>query len=89
MLYTAMGRYAEAEPLYIRAVELLRETDQDRLFYANLLNNLAELYRVMDRNAEAEPLFKEALAILRTALGERHPAYATTLNNLAELYRSM
>ena len=85
-----MGRHAEAEPLYERAMEIRRTALGERHpDYANSLNNLAALYDAMGRHAEAEPLYQQAMEIYRTALGERHPAYADSLNNLAGLYRAM
>ena len=89
-LYDAMGRHAEAEPLYKQAMEIRRTALGERHpDYATSLNNLAVLYYAMGRHAEAEPLYKQAMEIRRTALGERHPDYATSLNNLAELYQAM
>ena len=83
------GQYAEAEPLYKRAMEVTRtalgEVHPD---YASSMNNLGELYYAMGRHAEAEPLFKQVMEIRRTALGEVHPHYASSLNNLAGLYSS-
>jgi tetratricopeptide (TPR) repeat protein len=84
------GQYAEAEPLYQRAMEIRRtalgETHPD---YATSLNNLAGLYRAMGRHAEAGPLYRRAMEIRHAALGEGHPDYATSLNGLARLYRDM
>ena len=81
VLYYAMGRHAEAEPLYKQAMEIRRTALGERHpDYANSLNNLALLYNAMGRHAEAEPLYKQAMEIRRTALGERHP----DLRHLAE-----
>ena len=86
----AMGRHAEAEPLYEQAIEVRRTALGERHpDYATSLDSLAELYRAMGHHAEAEPLYKQAMEIRRTALGERHPDIATSLNNLAGLYGAM
>ena len=54
----AMGRHAEAEPLYLQAMEIRRIALGERHpDYATSLNNLAALYRAMGRHAEAEPLY--------------------------------
>ena len=87
-LYHLQGRYLEAEPLYLQALELRRlllgENHPD---VANSLNNLAGLYDSQGRYAEAEPLYLQALELWRSLLGESHPHVATSLNNLALLYR--
>jgi predicted HTH transcriptional regulator/tetratricopeptide (TPR) repeat protein len=83
-LYRTQGRYAEAEPLYLEAMEMCRlEPD-----VASSLNNLAEFYRAQGKYEEAEPLYLEAMGIYRRLLGEEHPDIASSLNNLAELYRA-
>ena len=91
VLYEAMGRHAEAEPLYRQAMEICRQVlGEQHPDYATSLNNLAGLYD--DRwasYAEAEPLYRQAMEISRQALGEQHPDYATSLNNLAVLYQAM
>ncbi len=63
LLYVTTGRYAEAEPLYTRALaideKLYGKGHQD---VARDLNGLALLYETTGRYAEAEPLYKRALA---------------------------
>ena len=88
-LYRDQGRYAEAEPLYKRALAIREKAlGPDHPDVGTSLNNLAELYRAQGRYAEAEPLYKRALAIREKALGPDHPDVGTALNNLAELYRA-
>ena len=85
-LYQA-GRYAEAEPLLLQTLEIVREQLGDRHpSVATSLNNLAVLYETQGRYGEAEPLYQQALEISREQLGDRHPHVATSLNNLAVLY---
>ena len=89
LVYTRMGRYAEAEPLYKRSLEI----DEAALgpkhpSVATTLNNLALLYARQGRYADAEPLYKRSLAIDRVVLEPNHPSVATTLNNLAGLYEA-
>jgi len=84
----ARGRYAEAEPLYQRALAISEKAlGPEHPNVANSLNNLAALYRGQGKYAEAEPLYQRALAIREKALGPEHPDVATSLNNLAALYR--
>jgi len=88
-IYYYQGRYNEAEPLFLQALEmrkfLLSESNSD---VATSLNNLALLYFSQGRYSEAEPLFLQALELTKRLLGEAHPDVATILNNLALLYFS-
>ncbi|WP_416666116.1 tetratricopeptide repeat protein [Egbenema bharatensis] len=89
-LYRSMGRYSEAEPLFVRSLAIYeQQLGADHPHTATSLNNLAGLYRSMGRYSEAEPLFVRSLAIYEQQLGADHPHTATSLNNLAGLYRSM
>jgi CHAT domain-containing protein/tetratricopeptide (TPR) repeat protein len=82
-----LGDYAEAEPLYRQASDIVRTAlGEDHPYYAISLNNLGGLYHDMGDYSAAEPLYRQALDITRAALGEDHPNYAGSLNNLAELY---
>ena len=83
------ARYAEAEPLFVRALRV------DEKAFGSLhpevatdLNNLAGLYRSQGKYSEAEPLYVRALAICEEQLGQAHPQTAGSLNNLAVLYES-
>ena len=56
-LYRAQGRYAEAEPLYKRALAIGEKTlGPEHPEVATSLKNLRLLYRAQGRDAEAEPL---------------------------------
>ena len=75
-LYEAQGRYAEAEPLYKRALAINEKAlGPDHPDVAASLNNLANLYQAQGRYAEAEPLYKRALAIQEKALGPTTPSW--------------
>jgi tetratricopeptide (TPR) repeat protein len=88
-LYRAQGRYAEAEPLFIRALAIEeRALGPNHPQISSSLNNLALLYDTQSRYAEAEPLFRRALAIQEKALGPNHLQVGSSLNNLALLYDS-
>jgi tetratricopeptide (TPR) repeat protein len=85
----AQGRYADAEPLYQRALALTeRLLGPEHPHTAASLNNLAELYRSQGRYAEAEPLCQRALALRERVLGPDHPDIAASLDHLAGLYRA-
>ena len=83
------ARYAEAEELYLAALEEAESFGEQDPRLATSLNNLAELYRAQGKYAEAEPLYQRALAILEKALGPEHPNVATSLDNYAALLREM
>jgi tetratricopeptide (TPR) repeat protein len=88
-LYQSMGRYAEAEPLYVRSLAIReQELGANHPSTATSLNNLASLYESICRYTEAEPLYVRSLAISEKELGANHPSTATSLNNLAGLYES-
>jgi Tfp pilus assembly protein PilF len=84
----ALGAYAQARPLYERALALReKRLGPEHPETAETLNNLAVLFLDEGDNEAARPLFERALAINEKALGAEHPATATTLNNLAQLLR--
>jgi tetratricopeptide (TPR) repeat protein len=86
-VYSTQEKYAEAEPLYRRALEILeRGEGAEQPDTATSLNNLAVLYDTQGRYSEAEALYRRALAIDEKTLGSEHADIATDLNNLAGLY---
>ena len=81
------GQYADAEPLFERALTILEKMlGPNHPSVATSLETLAGLYRFQGRHAEAEPLYERALAILEKALEPDHPNVARNLHNLAALY---
>ncbi len=89
LIYYAQGKYEQAEPLFLRAIEIVEKAfGKDHPQFATHLNNLAELYRAQGKYEQAEPLFLRAIEIDGKALGKEHPQFATHLNNLALLYKS-
>lgn len=73
-LYDSQGRYQEAEPLFLQALELRRTLlGEEHPDVAQSLNNLAVLYYDQGRLVEAEPLFVQALELRQQRLGNRHP----------------
>jgi len=79
-----LGRYAEAEVLYRRALAIKEKTEgPDHPDVAVDLSNLGVLLWDEGRVPEVEPLFRRALAIREKGLGLEHPDTAMSLNNLA------
>ena len=82
------GRYAEAEPLFKRALAIHEKAlGPDHPKVAISLNNLANIYQAQGHYAKAEPRYKRAAAIQEKALGPNHPNLAALLDNWAELYK--
>ena len=83
------GKYAEAEPLALQAIEVsLKKNGPDHQDTARSLLYLASLYYTQGKYDLAEPLYERALAICEKVLGPDHPDTATSLNNLAFLYKT-
>ena len=89
-VYLASGKYAEAEPLLKKSMEL-REATQgtDTAQNARGMNSMAEFNETMGNYAEAEQLYKKALEIRRAKYGNDNPQTAQSLRSLASLYKTM
>jgi Flp pilus assembly protein TadD len=84
-LYESQGKYAQAEPLYVRALAIYeQQLGAEHPGTATSLNNLATLYRVQGKYAQAEPL-----AICEKSLGQDHPSTQTVRQNYAFLLQTM
>jgi tetratricopeptide (TPR) repeat protein len=89
VLLWAKALYAEAEPLYRRALAIDEKNyGPDHPAVAIRLSNLALLLGDTNRLSEAESLYRRALAIDENSYGPNHPTVAMKLNNLAELLRN-
>jgi len=62
--YSAHGKYAETEPLYLRALAIWEKAlGPDHADVALVCHSLAELYRKIDKKEEAEKLEERARKI--------------------------
>ena len=87
MLYRALGRHAEAEALYGRALAIHEKAlGPEHPDTADSLNSLALAFFDLGRYAEAEPLLRRSLAIREKAFGPEHAEAATALANLGLIY---
>lgn len=87
-VYRRLGRYAEAEPLYKRALAIREKVlGPDHLSVAISLDDLGNLYKDLSQLTKAEEYQKRALAMREKALPPDHLDVARSLNNLAEVYR--
>jgi tetratricopeptide (TPR) repeat protein len=90
LLYHSQGKYSEAEPLYLEALETgKRLFTGDHPDLATSLNNLAGLYKSQGRYSEAEPLYLDALAMSERTLGANHPNTITVWDNLRHLQQQI
>ena len=70
----AQGRYAEAEPLYRKGLEIReRVLGPDHPSTAASYNNVAYNLNAQGRYAEAEPYLRKAVEIVERRLGLDHP----------------
>ncbi len=86
-LYRKQGRYAEAEPVFLRELQITEQQlgpEHPEVAYA--LTGLADLYSEQNQYAEAEPLYQRALSIREQRLGPKHLLIASPLHGLATLY---
>jgi tetratricopeptide (TPR) repeat protein len=82
-LFQSTGRYAEAEPLYRRALQAReRVLGEEHPSTLSSVNNLAYLFQSTGRYAEAEPLYRRAAEGFRKVLGPEHPHTKTVEENL-------
>ncbi|MEW6496782.1 MAG: tetratricopeptide repeat protein, partial [Cyanobacteriota bacterium] len=86
LLYYAQGRYSEAEPLYLEALEWRKRLlGNHHIDVATTLNNLASLYDAQGRYQDAKLILKQALEVSEPMLGSTHPHIIIFRKNLATL----
>ncbi|HKX31312.1 MAG TPA: CHAT domain-containing tetratricopeptide repeat protein, partial [Blastocatellia bacterium] len=86
-IYKERGDFAQAEPLYRRALTIAEQTlPPEHPNVGLFLSNLGNLYRERGEYGRAEPLFQRALAVKEKTLGPTHFSVAYTLNDLAFVY---
>jgi CHAT domain-containing protein len=90
LLYASMGRYTQAEPLTIEALELRKSKfGENNVSSAVSLNNYGVLKYNLARYNESEVDFESALNILKSNGLEGAMQYAIVLNNQAMLYQGI
>ena len=78
------GKYAKAEPLFEKALEIRRRLlTENQPATAESYNNLAAALNNLGKSAQAQPLYEKALKINRRLLTEDHRSTSTSYNNLA------
>lgn len=90
LLYIDQAKYAEAEKLCSRALDISeRLPDSQGAVLATSVNSWACLLRAKGDLAGAEPFFRRALDMRRALYGNEHREVATSLNNLAALLHAL
>jgi tetratricopeptide (TPR) repeat protein len=88
VFYTSQGKYDEAEPIFLEALKIKRETlPFNHYLLTPHINNLANLYRLKAKYKKAEILQLECLKIERESLPINYSQLSSCLNNLALLYK--
>ena len=87
-LHHSKGDLGEAEKYFLETLDVLRQTDQPRL-YAATLNNLGMLYVHAGKQEQAKQTLEEALAQKTELFGEVHNEVMPTVNNLGLLLDDM
>jgi tetratricopeptide (TPR) repeat protein len=88
-LYKNQGKLAEAEKMYIRALQGYEKAlEPDHILILDIVNNLGILYRNQGKLAKAEKMYIRALQGKEKALGPDHISTLDTVNNLGILYRN-
>jgi tetratricopeptide (TPR) repeat protein len=81
------ARYAEAEPLYQRALHIMeQQLGPEHPDMTWSLNGLANNFREQGKYGEVEPLYQRALRIMEQQLGPEHPQVAQSLIGLGNIY---
>lgn len=85
-VYYSQFRYGEAEPLFLRAIDLWSTAPQGSADLAITLHNLAALYRAQARYAEAIQSYERALRIRESLYGLNAAGLVPLLSGLATVY---
>lgn len=81
------GRYAEAQPFCIRALQIREQVlGLEHPDVVQSLELLAGVYHKQGQYAEEEPLFQRIISYQKQTLGPRHPDVAKSLHGLGKLY---
>ena len=83
LVYRTQGKYAEALPVFEKALEIRKRLLGDHPTTAISYNNVAMSLNAQGKYAEALPLLEKALEIRRRLLGDDHPDTAIGYNNVA------
>lgn len=83
-LYLKQSRYADAEPLLHRLLDVKRSKGEDHPEVATVLASLAAVQQALGRHESAEQLWRRVLDIRERTLAPNHFAIATALEHLGD-----
>jgi CHAT domain-containing protein len=90
LLYTSMGRYAQAEKISEEALQLKKEKmGENSMPVASGLNNNAVLHYNLGQYNEAEKEFASAMSVMEANGQKEAMPYAIAMNNKAILFQSI
>jgi tetratricopeptide (TPR) repeat protein len=88
-LYLDQGRHNEAEPLYLRSLEIAElHFGKNHVEVGGIVNRLALLYKLQGHYYKAELLYLRSIEIIESQLDKNHIDVVMSFYNLAELYES-
>ena len=83
-LYLKQSRFADAEPLLLRLLDMKRSKGEDHPEVATVLASLAGVRQSLGRHESAEQLWRRVLEIRERTLAPNHFAIATALEHLGD-----
>jgi tetratricopeptide (TPR) repeat protein len=92
LTYMEQGKAADAEPVFLRALAILKRSPDlpvARRQRAVILNNLARLREQQSELLEAADLFRRALETAEAGFGPSHPSLKIFLHDSARLLRML
>lgn len=87
--YDEEGQYAEAEPLFERAISIAQKIPVGIGLLAAALNGLGANQAEQGKYLEVTPLYERALEIHERVLGMENPFVAIELNNIAAAFAEL
>ncbi|KAI0506703.1 hypothetical protein F5B22DRAFT_440722 [Xylaria bambusicola] len=88
-LFRSQGKLAEAEAMYIRALQGYEKAwGPEHPSTLDTVNNLGLLYKDQSKLAKAEAMYIRALQGYEKAWGPEHPSTLDIVNNLGVLYKN-
>lgn len=85
-MYMQANRHAEAESMFLQAIEGSSENGEESVVQLEIQSNLALLYTRMRRHDDAVPLYEYIIESSNRVRGPDHPETALVMANLASLY---
>jgi len=85
-VYVKQGKYAQAEPLYLRSISIYEKNAPDGNVLPSVLNQLGLLYNEQRRDKEALAAYERALILHEAVDGPDHSRTVTVRHNIALMH---